>query len=279
MTGLKAFFLIFLMMPLGHALMVVMNRSLGEQVGWGAFGLFLIGVALLATTRWTRSTAWQSFLGAFAGVLLWTGAVEYGLLYAATVLGIVEVNGTAGEYRLMMHTWSFLLLLLLYLVVHESVRCNLFIWLRRKLRLTRKAPVTGTVTNYGPRTAFEMASILWFFYVFLLLLYDEQLVGVHHPLTYATLILSLAGGMYLFYRLIRIKDMGYAIRYAIPTVIVIWNVVEITAKWSLFEEPWITLHPSIMAAICSAFVIGLVVVIRDLVREKRPAVSLPIARG
>lgn len=270
MTGLKAFFLIFLMMPLGHALMVVMNRSLGEQVGWGAFGLFILGVALLATTRWTRSTAWQSFLGAFAGVLLWTGAVEYGLLYAATVLGIGEVNGTAGEYRLMMHTWSFLVLLLLYLVVHESVRCNLFIWLRRKFRLTSKVHITGTVTNYGPRTAFEMASILWFFYVLLLLLYDENLVGVHHPLTYATLVLSLAGGMYLFYKLIRIKDMGLAIRYAIPTVIVIWNVVEITAKWGLYEEPWIVLEPSIMAVICVSFVIGIAIVVRDLMRGNHP---------
>ena len=279
MTGLKAFLLIFLMMPLGHALMVVMNRLLVDQVWWGAFGLFAIGIGLLAVTRWTRSSAWQSFLGAFAGVLLWTGAVEYGLLYAATVLDIGEVNGTAGEYRLMMHTWSFLLLLLLYLVVHENVRCSLFIWMRRKLHLTRKAPVSGLVTNYGPRTAFEMASILWFFYVLLLLLYEEQLLGVHHPLTYATLVLSLIGSMWLLSRLVRIKDMGYAIRYAIPTVIVTWNVVEITAKWGVFEEPWITLHPSIMAAICVAFVIGLVMVIRDLVREQRPAVSLPITRG
>jgi hypothetical protein len=47
MTGLKAFILIFLMMPLGHAVMIVMNRSLGEHVGWGAFGLFIIDVGLL----------------------------------------------------------------------------------------------------------------------------------------------------------------------------------------------------------------------------------------
>jgi len=33
-----------------------------------------------------------------------------------------------------------------------------------------------------------------------------------------------------------------------------------------------------MAVICVAFVIGLVMVIRDLVREKQPSVSLPIAR-
>ncbi|MCP4758272.1 MAG: hypothetical protein GY894_09210 [Planctomycetes bacterium] len=268
MTGLKAFLLIFMMMPLGHALMVVMNRHLDEQIGWGATSLFLAGCLLVLGTRWTRSSAWQSFLGAFAGVLLWTGAVEYGLLYAATVLGIAEVNGTAGEYRLMMHTWSFLLLLVLYLVMHESIRCNLFIWLRKKLHLTAKTPVTGTVINYGPRTAFEMISILWFFYVLLLLLYDETLLGVHHLLTYACLVLSLAFGMWLFVRLLRIKDMGFAIRYAIPTVIIIWNVVEITAKWGLYEEPWLTLDPAIMVVICMSFVAGVALVVRELVQPR-----------
>ncbi|MDP7069964.1 MAG: hypothetical protein QF561_01285 [Phycisphaerales bacterium] len=270
MTGFKAFLLIFLMMPLGHSLMVIMNGSFGEQIGWGATGLVLVGCLLVMATRWTQSSAWQSFHGAFAGVLLWTGAVEYGLLYAATVLGIAEVNGTAGEYRIMMHTWSFLLLLVLYLVMHESIRCNLFIWLRRKLHLTARAPVSGTVVNYGPRTAFEMISILWFFYVLLLLLYDESLVGVHHPLTYACLVLSLAFGMWLFVRLLRIKDMGYAIRYAIPTVIVIWNVVEITAKWGLYEEPWLTLDPAIMVVICVSFVAGIALVVRELMQPRSP---------
>jgi hypothetical protein len=107
MTGLKAFILIFLMMPLGHAVMIVMNRSLGEHVGWGAFELFIIDV---------------------------------GLLYAATV-------------------------------------------------------------------------------------------------------------------------------------IVIWNAVEITAKWGLDEAPWITLDPSITAVICVAFVIGVAVVLRDLMQGKRPSME------
>jgi len=264
MTGLKAFILVFLMMPLGHALMIIMNKAIPDHLGWGATVVFVIGLLVLLPTRWSRSSAWQSFLGAFSGVLLWTGAVEYGLLYAATVLGIPEVNGTAGEYRLMMHTWSFLLLLVLYLVLHESVRCNLFIWLRRRLHLIRRSAPSGTVINYGPRTAFEMISILWFFYVLLLLLYDEQLVGVHHPLTYACLLVSLSGGLWLFYRLLMIREMGLAIRYAIPTVIVLWNCFEITAKWDLYTEPWITLHPGIMTVICVSFVGGTVLVIRDL---------------
>ncbi|MDP7009336.1 MAG: hypothetical protein QGI78_07180 [Phycisphaerales bacterium] len=269
MRGVLAFILVFFLMPIGHAVMILMNSLIPDQLVLGATVIFLLGLGMLIVTRFTPSSSWQSFLGAIAGVLLWTGGVEYGFLYGAVSLGIDTVNGTAGEYRLLMHTWSLLVLLLLYLVVHEGVRCNLFVWLRRKLRLNRSPIVSGKVGNYGPRTAFEMASILWFFYVLLLVLYDENLVGTHHVATYACLVLSLGGGLYLFYKLIRIKDLGLAIRYAIPTVIVLWNVVEILAKWNVFEEPWITLNAPIMLSITVATVAGFYFVIRDLIRSQK----------
>ena len=269
MRGILAFIVIFMLMPIGHALMIVMNNLLADHLALGAICVFLIGLVLLVLTRFTASSSWQSLLGALAGVLLWTGGVEYGFLYAAHDLAIETVDGTAGEYRLLMHTWSLLLLLMLYLVVHEGVRCNLFIWLRRKLRLNRSPIVSGKIGNYGPRTAFEMASILWFFYVVLLLLYDEKILGKHHFMTYATLFLSLAGGGYLFYKLLRIKDMGHAIRYAIPTVIVLWNVVEILGKWNFYQEPWITLDIPVVLSVTGSFIAGMYFVLRDLLQSRK----------
>ena len=264
MVGVKAFLIVFLLMPMGHALMILMNKYMGDYLAWGALGITVLGLGVLGLTRFTRSSQWQSFYGCFAGVLLWTGAVEYGLYFGAIALGVERVGQTAGEYRLMLHTWSFLVLLVLYLLLHEGVRCNLFIWLRRKLRLTRGSAVNGTVTNYGPRTAFEMITILWFFYVLLLVLYDLPALGEHHPLTYACLFLSLGGGLWLAWRLVQIRDLGYAIRYAIPTVIVLWNVFEILARWEVFTEPWIVINVPIMLTICISFVCGMVLVLRDL---------------
>ena len=269
MRGVLAFLMIFFLMPIGHAVMILMNNLIPDHLVLGASIVFFLGIGLLVLTRFSASASWQSFFGAIAGVLLWTGGVEYGFLYGAVSLGIEKVDGTAGEYRLLMHTWSLLVLLLLYLIVHEGVRCNLFIWLRRKLHLNRNPIVSGKVGNYGPRTAFEMASILWFFYVLFLVLYDENLFGKQHFATYACLVLSLGGGMYLFYKLIRIKDLGYAIRYAIPTVIVLWNVVEILAKWNVFQEPWITLNVPIMLSITVATVAGFYFVLRDLIFSKK----------
>ena len=36
----------------------------------------------------------------------------------------------------------------------------------------------------------------------------------------------------------KIKHIGYAIRYAIPTVIIFWNFVEILGRWDFFHEIW-----------------------------------------
>ncbi len=33
--------------------------------------------------------------------------------------------------------------------------------------------------------------------------------------------------------------MAPAVRYAIPTVIIFWNAVEILGRWNFFEEIWI----------------------------------------
>ncbi len=269
MTGLKAFVIVLLLMPLGHALMVVMNKFLGDALIWGAAAIFLLGFAILLLTRFTDSSSWQSFLGCFAGVLMWTGVVEYGLYFGAISLDIPKLDGTAGEYRLMTHTWGFLLLLVIYLLFHEGVRCTLFVWLRRKLHLVKGAPVCGKVSNYGPRTAFEMVSILWFFYVLLLLLYDESILGAHHPATYACLFLSIAVGLWLGWRLIRIRNMGYALRYAIPTVIIIWNVVEILGHWNIYQEPWIVLNIPIMVTIIIAFLGSMYFVLKDLTAIKK----------
>lgn len=77
-----------------------------------AVGLFAVGVGLLVASRWVRSDALQSVIGVFAGLAIWTGAVEYGLMIGSRLLGVaksVEVHGERvvgafGEYVLLKHT-------------------------------------------------------------------------------------------------------------------------------------------------------------------------------
>jgi len=141
MKGIKAALLFFFLMGLGHALMMVINR-IDEKysfeksfMAWSAFILAIIGIIFIYITRFNKSDAWQSMNGALDGVLLWTGAVEYGLIFASRRLAITSLHGTAPEYRLMKLSWPFFLVIFFYLLFHEDVRCNFIVYLRRKLFL------------------------------------------------------------------------------------------------------------------------------------------------
>lgn len=278
MTGLKAFVFIFLMMPLGHAMMIIINRGGPKAEVIGALGLTIIGLALIVWTRWMKTDLRQSISGLISGILLWTGTVEYGFIFAKRALGVADlmVDGkvyTYGEYRILEHTWGLVLIVFLYLLYHEDVRCNMFLWIRRRLGLMKGVSAHGTVKNYGPRVAFEIFSIMWAFYVILLLCFDRSIFGPHHPVTYGVFVLSLGSGLYLLFRLFRIRELGFAIRYAIPAVIITWNGVEIIAKWGVFREPWVTLNVPVMVAIFVSFLITIYLIIHHLrtSREETPA--------
>jgi hypothetical protein len=50
--------------------------------------------------------------------------------------------------------------------------------------------------------------------------------------------------------------MAPAIRYAIPTVIIFWNTVEILGRWNFFEEIWV--QPQIFITEMSLIVIAFI---------------------
>lgn len=271
MTGIKAFIFIFLTMPLGHAMMIMINKvGLRFQV-WSAVFMIFLGIGLISYSQFVKSEKWQTVNGALAGIFLWTGAIEYGLKFAAARMQVKAINGTLGEYHILKHTWGMVLIIFIYLLFQESIRCNFIRWIRKKLKFLKIESTITRVKNYSYRVAFEMIMLLWTFYVILLLAYDETIFGVHHFITYAIFILSLGFGIYLFFKLIRYKNVGASIRYAIPTVIVFWNAVEIMAKWGIFKEPWITLNRPILISIALAFSISNYFIIKEIKKTRDDA--------
>jgi len=80
------------------------------------------------------------------------------------------------------------------------------------------------------------------------------------------------GGSYLFYRLTKAKEMDYAFRYAMPTVIVLWSCVELMVKWKITAEPWITLNPLFLSIVTVAFFAVLLYIIRaERIKRKHDA--------
>jgi hypothetical protein len=222
------------------------------------------GIALWLTSR-LKGDAAQSILGIFAGNLLWTGAVEYGLTIAARSLGIGKAVGVAGgqavaiygEYVLLKHTWGVMVLVIVYLVFLEASRCPIFLWWRRHVPTMRGPVASGRIDNYGPRSAFQYATTVWGFYLLLLWAYDDHVFGVYSIATKAIMLLSIGSSLYCVWRLHQQTSWGAAVRYAVGAMIVVWTPIEIAGKWGIFRQPWLLLKPE---ALVHRRTLGLVLV-------------------
>jgi len=260
---------IFGLSAIGHIVMVLIEKNSPEIKFDFGKACFVVGIVIIYLTRFLKSDGWQSFIGIMGGFGMWF-SWEYSLMYAGERMGVTYAwNGSYPEYRLM--EWSVIALVMVftYLMYQESVRCNFIYFLRRKLRLMRGVVATGKIDNYGPRTAFEYIMITWTFYVLLMLAYDEQLFGAYSWFTYMVFFVSFSVFFYLCYKLLSYDKFGPNLKYAIPTVTILWNDVEILAKWGMLKEPWVHINWPIMSVIIGGFAVSTYLIVTDLRKRKR----------
>ena len=259
---------IFGLSAIGHISMVLIekyNPAIKFDFGWGCA---IVGILIIYMTRFVKSDSWQSFWGVLGGLGMWF-AFEYSLMYGGDRMGVTYTfNGSYPEYRIMKWTFMMLLMVFTYLLFQESVRCNFIYYLRRKLRLMRGVIATGKISNYGPRTAFQYIMVTWTFYVLLMIGYDEQLFGPQSWFIYALFFASFSVFFYLCYKLLSYDKFGANLKYAIPTVTILWNDVEILAKWGMLKEPWVHINWPIMSVIIAGFCVSTYLIVKDLRRRK-----------
>jgi hypothetical protein len=261
MKGVIAFITVLLVMPLGHAATVlVLKLPHAWHLPMAAVGV-LAAVIIIYLTKYSTSPARETFVGMLAGVLLWAALVEIGVHEGAEAINITERK--AMEFSL-----AILIPLLIYFVFNENLKCNLFISLRKFLRTSRGHQPEITIDHWGPRVAVKMFLMIWIGHLILFFGYDDDFFGPKSLFCRAVFIICLLGGSYLFYRLTKAREMDYAFRYAMPTVVVLWSCVELLVKWKIFSEPWITLNPLFMAAVVLAFIAIIVVIVRSERRAK-----------
>lgn len=247
--GLLAFLIVLLLMPVGHALMVLNEQVLHTGKFLSAAILGVLGVLLLiwgARREANRSIA--SLLGLLAGILVWTGWVEFSFVWIAEKQGVSPMleNGevvTKPEYLVMLSSIGLLAMSLVMFTL-SSTRCPYFRWWQRLIGMRRTIRETGTKHAARPMavTVFmEVVMIMWTFYILLLVAYDPQIAGDRHPFTFIVAFGSLVWSAILTAKLMRIKTFDHALRYAIPTVIIFWNFIEVAGRWNLFSEIWV--HP------------------------------------
>ncbi|MCD4724448.1 MAG: hypothetical protein K8R63_06355 [Bacteroidales bacterium] len=244
-VGILAFVIVLLTMPLGHAAMIIMEKSFGyEYIYHAAIILGTIGFILVVWGTLINKETKSTFLGLFGGLFIWTGWIEFAYVYYANRFGVepLMLNGeivTKPEYLIMPSSIGFWVILIMFYLFASKSGCKFFNWLQKKLKVRNTVKLKPATHNFAMTTMMELIALLWTFYLVLLFAYDSNFLGDRHPVTYIIAFGSLFWSLYLFTRLIKISKVAYAIRYAIPTVIIFWNFVEILGRWDFFKEIWI----------------------------------------
>ena len=128
----------------------------------------------------------------------------------------------------------------------------------KNLKLKPETPTVAYKRQYSRITAIEIICINWFFYMVILLLFDTRLLGPTHAVSYAAFPVFIVWGLYLVAKISREREPAFAIRYAIPTVGVLWLPIEMASAWGLYTEVWIRpLEYSVtMSFMVLAFIVG-----------------------
>ncbi len=244
-NGILSFLLVLLLMPIGHAIMILNEHFLGDYKYHGAVIMGFLGVAMLIWgLKKNSNPTLATLLGFLGGILVWTGWIEFSFMWIAEKNNVAHliVDGeiaTKREYLVMLSSLGLLCTIVLFYFFSRS-NCTFFIWFQKVLGLKQDINLqTGYKKPYSVVVFSETIMILWFFYLVLLVVYDEQIAGERHFFTYLVAWGSLFWSIFLISRLLKIKSFDYAIRYAVPTVIIFWNFVEVMGRWNLLHEIWV----------------------------------------
>ena len=247
-VGLLAFFVVFVFQGLGHTIMIVMEEVWpGEHyIYQSAFAMGLVGAVALWFGMRSQNEVTATWLGFWAGSFLWTGLVEFAFVWSGDFLNVPDLMdpnmpneiATKAEYLVMMSSVGVLGATLVYFLFHPETKCNFFLWFQRHAGLRTAKPTKGYRRNFAAITALETIYVIWFFYLVLLFLYNDDIAGETSPAAYVFFFLNTIWAVYLFQRLMKFWKVTTAIRYGIPTAIIAWNTVELMGRWNMFTSFW-----------------------------------------
>ena len=277
--GLLAFIVVFIVQGLGHTVMVGIQAIFGPGYELqAAFGQGLLGAVLLFIGMRHEGEVAGTWYGFWAGSLLWSGWVEFAFVWNANMLGIPDLMdahepgeiATKAEYLVMMSSVGVCLAVMLPLMLNRETKCNLFVWIQRNLKLRTGKPSRGYERNFAYITCLETIFVTWFCYLALLFIYDENILGDRHPVTYAIFFLNTIWALYLLSRLLQMWKVTTAIRYAIPTAIIAYSSYEIFGRWGTVD---IFVHPEkfglVLGLLAGALVIAALLAARTPPHAKR----------
>lgn len=278
---MASFVLVLFTMPLGHALMILMEKFMDPvAVHYAGFTMGFVGLIMVIVGVFVKGDTRQTLWGLIGGLLFWTGWVEFLFLYYARRYGVppeIEhgVVVTKPEYLIMPASFGLWMMVMTMYIFSTRNGCDFITWIQEKLfgKHKNKIVVQPMTHHTSIITFMELNMILWAFYLLLMFCYDKNFLGDHHPVTYLIGIGCFIGSLFMFRRQLHIAAWGANIRMAVATVIVFWTPVEILGRINFFKEFWV--HPQeygfLLLCILGAFILLLVYMWLKGAKKKRIA--------
>ncbi|MFO1427682.1 MAG: hypothetical protein U1F11_12085 [Steroidobacteraceae bacterium] len=272
--------IVYFWQGMGHAVMYLMeHRWFPNNVFLAAFIIGVVGVVMVWVGR-DKSENAATLLGFLGGSLIWLSWCEFSFVFVADELSVADIRwgakDTKAEYRVMLSSIGVMFSTLMFFFFNRDTRCNAFMWLHRNLGLKPGEKSSGQARNLASIVAMETIYVTWFFYIYLLVIYNPEFFGTDHWVTFVSCGMFLIWALYLIQRLWWYQRMAPALRYAIPTAIIAWNVNEILEKWGHLTEIWVqpskyALEISIVAgALLLAIVLAVISPARRIVDRTQP---------
>ena len=242
-----SFFVVLLTMPLGHVLMIVMEKTMSPTLcHTSAFIMGFAGILVAAWGVFVKGDTKQTLFGFFGALLFWTGWVEFLFQYYANRFGVQPeiVDGvvvTKPEYLILPATFGLWMMVMMLYIFSTKNGCNFINWWQRVLLRSRKNEIAARpMTRHTSIVTFmEFNMIMWACYLALMFCYDSNFLGDRHPVTFIVGLGCFVGAVFMFKRQLRIASWGANIRMAIATVIVVWTPIEILGRINFFKEIWV----------------------------------------
>lgn len=278
---IASFVLVLFTMPLGHALMILMEKFMDPvAVHYAGFTMGFVGLIMVIVGVFVKGDTRQTLWGLIGGLLFWTGWVEFLFLYYARRYGLppeIEhgVVVTKPEYLIMPASFGLWMMVMTMYIFSTRNGCDFITWIQEKLfgKHKNKIVVQPMTHHTSIITFMELNMILWAFYLLLMFCYDKNFLGDHHPVTYLIGVGCFIGSLFMFRRQLHIAAWGANIRMAVATVIVFWTPVEILGRINFFKEFWV--HPQeygfLLLCILGAFILLLVYMWLKGAKKKRIA--------
>lgn len=265
LVGALSLILVFFGLALGHSLVVLQREITGGMsvvdtlvsAVFGSVGFALVWIGM------KRPETQATLLGYLGGNLIWIGVFEWTWLYFAHWLQIEPVMDRgfmilSPELLLIQATTLLVVAMLIFLGANKDTRCRMFMWFHRNLRLRPGRATPGYQRQHARTAAIETVFLIWTIYLFAIVINDPRLIRYDSVAAMAITGGFVVWGIYLANKLFKIRGLGPAFRYAIPTGNIIWLPVEAFSRWGLYPEIWImpTRYAGVMLVVLILFLIG-----------------------